>query len=76
MNRIRQLGKDSIIYGLGGIVARGIPYFTLPIYTRIFSPAEYGTIEMLIVVSSLLGSIMAMGMDLSIHVLLNTSLKA
>ena len=63
MSRIRQLGKDSIVYGLGGIFGKGIGVFFLPVYTRVFSPAEYGDIEMLVTLSSLLGAVMIMGMD-------------
>ena len=63
LNRLKQLGKDSIIYGLGGILAKSVSFFMLPIYTRIFSPSDYGTIEMLTVISSFVGAILAMGMD-------------
>lgn len=63
MSRLKQLGKDSVVYGLGGILARSIGFFTLPIYTRIFTPADYGTIEMLGVLASFLGAILVMGMD-------------
>ncbi len=61
--RLKQLGKDSIIYGIGGIFAKSISFFLLPVYTRLFSPADYGTIEMLIVISSFLGTLLMMGMD-------------
>jgi len=62
-HRFKQLGKDSLIYGIGGVLAKGIGFFLLPVYTRIFSPAEFGTIEMLLVLNSFLGSILVMGMD-------------
>ena len=62
-SRLRQLGKDSVIYGFGGMFARGIGFFLLPVYTRIFTPGEYGTIEMLMVLNSLLGTVLVMGMD-------------
>jgi len=62
-SRFKQLGKDSIVYGMGGIIAKGIGFFLLPVYTRIFPPADYGTIEMLTVLNSFLGSILVMGMD-------------
>jgi len=62
-SRFKQLGKDSLIYGLGGIIAKSIGFFLLPVYTRIFTPSEYGTIEMLVVLNSFLGSILVMGMD-------------
>lgn len=62
-SRIRQLGSDALIYGVGGILAKSLGFLLLPVYTRIFSPAEYGTIEMLVVISSFLSSILVMGMD-------------
>jgi len=60
---ILQLGKDSFIYGFGGILAKSIGFFLLPVYTRIFSPAEYGIIEMLMVLINLIGAILNLGMD-------------
>ncbi len=62
-DRLKQLGKDSIIYGIGGVLAKSVSFFLLPIYTRIFTPAEYGTIEMLTVISSLLGTVLLLGMS-------------
>ena len=63
MYRLRQLGKDSVIYGVGGALAKGVSFFLLPIYTRIFTLAEYGAIEMLTVMTSFLAAILVMGMD-------------
>jgi len=63
MSRLKQLGKDSLIYGMGGMFAKGVSFFMLPVYTRIFSPADYGTIEMLTVISSFLAVALVMGMD-------------
>lgn len=48
---------------MGGVLAKSISFFTLPVYTTIFSRSEYGTIEMLTVIGSFLGSILLMGMD-------------
>lgn len=61
--RLRQLAKDSVIYGIGGAAGNGITFFMLPVYTRIFSPADYGTIEMMTVIVSLLTAFLVMGMD-------------
>lgn len=63
MSRLKQLGKESLIYGLGGIFAKGIGFFLLPIYTRIFTRADYGMIEMMTVIVSLLTAFLVMGMD-------------
>ena len=63
MNVLKELGKTSIIYGLGGALSKGIPFLLLPVYTRIFSPTEYGQIEMMTVISALLSAILIMGLD-------------
>ena len=62
-SRLKQLSKDSAVYGLGGVAARAVGFFLLPVYTRLFSPAEYGTIEMLVVLNNFLISILVMGLD-------------
>jgi len=59
----KKLLSDSAIYGLGGILVKSIAFFTLPIYTRIFSPEEFGIIEMFSTLSGILSIIMTMGLD-------------
>ena len=43
---IRDLGKQSLIYGLGHMLARLITFLLLPLYTHSFSQAEYGAISL------------------------------
>lgn len=64
---IKQLGKDSLIYGIGGVAARGLGFFLLPIYTRIFSTADYGLIELITVVCMLAFAVTAGGTDSSLE---------
>ena len=63
LKHLKQLGKDTVIYGIGTTLARGVSFFLLPVYTRIFTPAEYGTIEMLTIITSFLSTITMMGMN-------------
>ena len=63
MNYLKQLRKDSIIYGVGGAISKSVPFFLLPIYTRIFTPSEFGNIEMMMVIIGLLTALLVMGMD-------------
>ena len=63
MSQLKQLGKDTLIYGFGEMIVKSIGFFLLPVYTRIFSPAEYGTIEMLIVLNGFIAAILVLGMD-------------
>ncbi|PIR21818.1 MAG: hypothetical protein COV44_11145, partial [Deltaproteobacteria bacterium CG11_big_fil_rev_8_21_14_0_20_45_16] len=59
----KNLGKDTVIYGLGGALSRGLGFFLLPIYTRIFSTAEYGSIEMLLLTSNLVSLVISAATD-------------
>ena len=43
---IRNLGKHSLIYGLGHMLARLITFLLLPLYTHSFSQEEYGAISL------------------------------
>ncbi len=62
-SNFKQLGKDSLIYGLGGALSRGIGFLLLPVYTRIFNPNDYGIIEILSTFSGFLLSILILGTD-------------
>ena len=62
-NRLRQLGRDSLVYGVGGIAARAIGLIVLPVYTRVLKPAEYGDIEILAISGAFFGALLSMGMD-------------
>lgn len=44
-------------------MAKSVSLLMLPVYTRIFTVTDYGTIEMLTVLSSFIGAILVMGMD-------------
>ena len=59
----KKLLSDSAVYGLGAILIKAIAFFTLPIYTRIFSPNEYGIIEMFSTIGGILSIFMTMGLD-------------
>ena len=63
IKKFRQLGKESIIYGLGGVLTGAIRFFMLPIFTRIFPPTDYGTIDLLSTISGLVGAFVVLGMD-------------
>ena len=63
MRHLRQLLNDSVIYGLGGAFSKSIALLTLPILTRIFSPKDFGEIEMLSVIGSLLAAGLNLGLD-------------
>jgi O-antigen/teichoic acid export membrane protein len=59
---IKQLGKHSIIYGLGGLVTSLLGFVLLPIYTRYLTPTDYGIFSLLLVTSSVAGIISQLGL--------------
>lgn len=39
--------RDSVIYALPSIVSRGLAVILIPLYTRVLSPADYGSFDLL-----------------------------
>ena len=60
---LRRLGKHSVIYGLGGLVSRILAVILLPLYTRFLTPADYGKVETLIALTTVIGIVLRMGIS-------------
>jgi O-antigen/teichoic acid export membrane protein/glycosyltransferase involved in cell wall biosynthesis len=59
--QMRRLGKQSAIYGLGGLVSRILAVLLLPLYTSYLSTDDYGKIETLVAASSVLMIVLQLG---------------
>jgi O-antigen/teichoic acid export membrane protein len=59
----RAVSRDVVVYTLGAVVANGILYLSVPIYTRIFPPAEYSQLAFVSTVSGMLAGILVLGGD-------------
>jgi len=57
---LRQLARDSAVYGSAAFVSRAVSFLLLPVYTRVFSPSDYGTIELLLVLAALINVTVAL----------------
>jgi O-antigen/teichoic acid export membrane protein len=62
-NRYKQLFSDSVVYTVGGAISRAVGFFMLPVYTRIFTLSEYGSIDMLVTINAFLVALINMGME-------------
>ena len=60
---IKILGKESLIYGTGHVLARLITFLLLPIYTHVFSPEEYGVVSLAYAFMGFLMMFYRYGMD-------------
>ena len=44
MNPLKKLASQTAIYGLSSVVGRLLNYLLVPLYTRYFSPEQYGVV--------------------------------
>jgi len=61
--QLKRLGKHSAIYGLGGLVSRILAVLLLPLYTRYLSTSDYGQIETLIALVTVLTIVLRFGIS-------------
>ncbi len=63
IKRLLKLSKDTLIYSLGALTERFFALIFVPIYTRVFSPNEYGIIDLITTVVQLTTLVLIMGLD-------------
>jgi O-antigen/teichoic acid export membrane protein len=59
---IVQIGKQTLVYGLSGVSLQLVGLITLPIFARVFSPSDYGVLELATVGSSVAITLVDAGM--------------
>lgn len=57
---------SAAVYALGAALPRAIGLLTLPIYTRVVRPEQYGTFALLVAISSAVAIVSALGLDVAI----------
>lgn len=63
MNPLKNLASQTAIYGLSSIVGRLLNYLLVPLYTRVFSPEQYGVVTEMYAYVSFLIIILTYGME-------------
>jgi len=61
--QLKRLGKQSAIYGLGGLVPRILAVLLLPLYTHYLSKSDYGQIETLVALVTVLTIVLRFGIS-------------
>lgn len=64
---LKQLTADSLVYGLSGVISRFLAVFLVPIYTRIFSPEDYGVVSLVTATMTLVSILVVLALDNSAH---------
>ena len=63
MTAIKRLAGQTAIYGIPSVLGRILGYLLVPLYTRVFLPGEYGTVNVFYSYASLLMVILTYGME-------------
>jgi O-antigen/teichoic acid export membrane protein len=58
--QVRRLGVNSSIYALATLMAQGIQFFLVPLYTRVLTPADYGILTVCTTVFTVAGLVLAL----------------
>lgn len=58
--------KSAAVYAIGGALPRALGLITLPIYTHIVLPANYGTFSLLVTISSAVAILFSLGLDIAV----------
>ena len=66
MNREKSLLKNTIIITIGKVCTQMISFFLLPLYTGILSTEEYGTVDLLNTLVSLLLPIVTFQIEMAV----------
>jgi O-antigen/teichoic acid export membrane protein len=60
-DELKRLGKQSAIYGLGGVVSRLIAVFLIPVYTVYLGRVGFGKIETIVALTTVLVIVLRLG---------------
>jgi O-antigen/teichoic acid export membrane protein len=63
---LKRLSKDVAAYGFSNAALRMLSFFLVPIYTRVFSPGEYGVLDVITTFSSLVSLGLMLGISAAI----------
>jgi len=60
---LKKLTSESIVYGFGAALSRGMQMLLVPVFTRVFAPDAYGVVDLLGLVGALSSLLVVMGTD-------------
>ena len=63
MTAIKRLASQTAIYGVPSVLGRILGYLLVPLYTRVFQPGDYGTVNVFYAYASFLMVILTYGME-------------
>lgn len=61
--KLLELGKDSLIYGVGSVLTRSIGLISLPLFTAYLTPEEFGILALLAILTMAAQPIFSLGLS-------------
>jgi O-antigen/teichoic acid export membrane protein len=61
--KLKELTKDTAVYGISTIVGRFLNFILVPFYTNVFLPSDYGIIQLIYSYVAILNIVYIYGMD-------------
>jgi O-antigen/teichoic acid export membrane protein len=62
-DKLKELTKDTAIYGISTMVGRFLNFILVPFYTNIFAPADYGIVQLVYAYVAILNILYIYGLD-------------
>lgn len=59
----KRIAKDIAVYGFADILLKAVSFLTLPIYTRVFAPEEYGLWSLVLAATGIFSAVLGLGGD-------------
>lgn len=56
------LAKNFFVYSIGALFLKGVSFLLLPLYTKLLSPSEYGTLDLISTYSNILDLTLSFGL--------------
>lgn len=61
--KLKELSKDTAIYGISTMVGRFLTFFLIPLYTNVFIKSDYGIVSNIYIFIAILNVVFIYGMD-------------
>ena len=66
---LRKLGKNLLVYGLGGMLQRFMGLLLLPFFTRVLTPEDYGVVALVSLIGGAMSGLFTLGTGNSMGIL-------
>jgi len=66
--KFKKLGKDSMVYMAGTLISKLIGFALIPVYTRIFSPQDYGILDIVSISSVIIITVSNLGLTTALSI--------